>query len=106
MVHRCMLIIIKNKNTYLIVVAGESPDITVCLFGAASLSFCWPPSVPSPHFVGLQSYYCQDSPSSQKPSDRLRGREEEVGVAGWLDGLGAGREEGGRVVMRRKINQS
>lgn len=29
--------------------------------------------MPSPHCVGLRSYYCQDSPSSQKPSVRLRG---------------------------------
>lgn len=70
-------------TTYLIVVAGEWPGISVCLFGAASLSSCWPPSVPSPHFVGLQSYYCQDSPSSQKKKTPVIGS---GGRQGWMGG--------------------
>lgn len=39
--------------------------------------------MPSPHFVGLQSYYCPDSPSSQKPT-LWSGRRE----AGCLLGVG------------------
>lgn len=55
----------KVNKTHLIEAAGESPGKSVCLFGAASLSFCWLLSVPSPHSADLQSYHCRDSPSSR-----------------------------------------
>lgn len=57
----------KNKNqTHLKVVVCVLLCISVCLFGAAFLSFCLLLFVPSPHFSGLQSYCCPNNPSSRK----------------------------------------
>lgn len=59
--------------------------------------------MPSPHFVGLQSYYCPDSPSSQKPTVWAGWREAGC-LVGWLGGLLKGDEgkEGVFVMIRRK----
>lgn len=57
--------------------------ISVCLFGAASLSFCLLLFVPSPHFSGLRSYCCPNNPSSRKKEEKRgsrEGEEEEVVV--------------------------
>ena len=69
------------------VVVGVLLCRSVCLFGAASLSFCLLLFVPSPHFSGLRSYCCPNNPSSLK--DQKKGgkgvwggsrKEEEEGV--------------------------
>lgn len=62
--------------------------ISVCLFGAASLSFCLLLFVPSPHFSGLRSYCCPNNPSSQKKKEKggpgEEEEEEEVEVEGGM----------------------
>lgn len=63
----------KKNQTHLKVVACGLLCISVCLFGAAFLSFCLLLFVPSPHFSGLRSYCCPNNPSSRKKKGEKRG---------------------------------